>query len=147
MFGNILKLFKKEENSKNLAKERLKLVLIHDKANVSPQFLEMVKGEIITVIKKYMEIDEEYLDIQLTKTKSDAGDRVVPALVANIPILNVKTTAEIKNKTEEAAREKEEKEEEKLDEVEEKKVVKKTVSKVTTTKATKKATTKKVTKE
>ena len=51
MFDNILKLFKKEENSKNLAKERLKLVLIHDKANVSPQFLEMVKGEIIKVIK------------------------------------------------------------------------------------------------
>ena len=98
MFGNILKLFKKEENSKNLAKERLKLVLIHDKANVSPQFLEMVKGEIIKVIKKYMEIDEEFLDIQLTKTKSDAGDRVVPALVANSPILNVKAMSEITNK-------------------------------------------------
>lgn len=91
MFDNILKLFKKEEKSKDLAKERLKLVLIHDKANVSPQFLEMVKGEIIKVIKKYMEIDEEALDIQLTKIKSDAGDRIVPQLVANIPILNVKT--------------------------------------------------------
>ena len=95
MFDNIFKLFKKEESSKDLAKERLKLVLIHDKANVSPEFLEMVKGEIIKVIKKYMEIDEECLDIQLTKTKSDAGDRVVPALVANIPILNVKTTPQI----------------------------------------------------
>ena len=92
MFDNILKLLKKEENSKNLAKERLKLVLIHDKANVSPQFLEMVKGEIIKVIKQYMEIDEDSLDIQLTKTKSDAGDRIVPALVANIPILNVKSS-------------------------------------------------------
>ena len=143
MFENILKLFKKEENSKNLAKERLKLVLIHDKANVSPQFLEMVKGELIKVIRKYMEIDEESLDIQLTKTKSDAGDRVVPALVANIPILNVKTTAEIKNKTEEAAKEREEEEEK----TEEKKPAKKAVSKATTTSATKKSTTKKVTKE
>ena len=142
MFESILKLFKKEENSKNVAKERLKLVLIHDKANVSPQFLEMVKGEIIKVIRKYMEIDEESLDIQLTKTKSDAGDRVVPALVANIPILNVKTTTEIKNKTEEAMKEKEEKEEKV-----EKKPAKKTVSKATTTTATKKSTTKKVTKE
>ena len=139
MFESILKLFKKEENSKNVAKERLKLVLIHDKANVSPQFLEMVKGEIIKVIRKYMEIDEESLDIQLTKTKSDAGDRVVPALVANIPILNVKTTTEIKNETEEAVKEKEEKVE--------KKPAKKTVSKATTTTATKKSTTKKVTKE
>ena len=142
MFESILKLFKKEENSKNVAKERLKLVLIHDKANVSPQFLEMVKGEIIKVIRKYMEIDEESLDIQLTKTKSDAGDRVVPALVANIPILNVKTTTEIKNKTEEAVKENEEKEEKA-----EKKIAKKTVSKATTTTATKKSITKKVTKE
>ena len=135
MFESILKLFKKEENSKNVAKERLKLVLIHDKANVSPQFLEMVKGEIIKVIRKYMEIDEELLDIQLTKTKSDAGDRVVPALVANIPILNVKSTAEIKNTKEE-----------KLEESnEEEKSVPKTNSKETT-KTTKK-TTKKVTKE
>ena len=39
-----------------------------------------------------MEIDEDSLDIQLTKTKSDAGDRIVPALVANIPILNVKSS-------------------------------------------------------
>ena len=100
MFDNIFKLFRKEENSKNVAKERLKLVLIHDKANVSPQFLEMVKGEIIKVIKKYMEIDENYLDIQLTKTKSDAGDRVVPALVANIPILNVKTNVDVTKKDE-----------------------------------------------
>ena len=52
MFDNIFKFFRKEEKSKDLAKERLKLVLIHDKANVSPQFLEMVKGEIIKVIKK-----------------------------------------------------------------------------------------------
>jgi len=139
LFESILRLFKKEENSKNVAKERLKLVLIHDKANVSPQFLEMVKGEIIKVIKKYMEIDEECLDIQLTKTKSDAGDRVVPALVANIPILNVKTTPEVKSKTEEAVKEKEEKEENK--------VTKKTVAKATTTSATKKTTAKKVTKE
>jgi len=92
VFDNIFKFFRKEEKSKDLAKERLKLVLIHDKANVSPQFLEMVKGELIKVIKKYMEIDEEALDIQLTKVKSDAGDRIVPQLVANIPILNVKAS-------------------------------------------------------
>jgi cell division topological specificity factor len=94
VFENIFKFFnnKKEESSKDFAKERLKLVLIHDKANVSPQFLEMVKGEIIKVIKQYMEIDESCLDIQLTKTKSDESGRIVPMLVTNIPILNVKTT-------------------------------------------------------
>jgi cell division topological specificity factor len=50
----------------------------------------MIKGEIIKVIQHYMEIDESALDIQLTRTKSEEGDRVVPALVANIPIRNVK---------------------------------------------------------
>lgn len=80
------------KTSKDVAKERLKLVLIHDRANVSPQFLEMVRGEIIKVIKNYMDIDENALDIQMTRTKSEEGDRIVPALVANIPIRNVKSS-------------------------------------------------------
>ncbi len=84
-------LFGKKETSKDVAKERLKLVLIHDRSNVSPQFLEMVKSEIIKVIQNYMEIDEDALDIQLTKTNSDDGERIVPALVANIPIKGMKS--------------------------------------------------------
>lgn len=88
---DILKFFTRNKSSKDVAKERLKLVLIHDRANVSPQFLEMIKGEIIKVIQNYMDVDENALDIQLTKTKSDEGNRVVPALVANIPIRNVKS--------------------------------------------------------
>lgn len=92
MILDLSRLFGKTKASKDTAKERLKLVLIHDRANVSPQFLEMVKSEIIKVIKNYMEIDESALDIQLTRTKSDDGDRVVPALVANIPIRNVKNS-------------------------------------------------------
>lgn len=84
-------LLKKKETSKDVAKERLKLVLIHDRSNVSPQFLEMVKCEIIKVIQNYMEIDEDTLDIQLTKTNSDDGERIVPALVANIPIKGMKS--------------------------------------------------------
>lgn len=88
---DLFKLFtRKKETSKDVAKERLKLVLIHDRSNVSPQFLEMVKSEIIKVIQNYMEIDEEALDIQLTKTNSDDGERVIPALVANIPIKGMK---------------------------------------------------------
>jgi cell division topological specificity factor len=86
------RLFGRSKASRDVAKERLKLVLIHDRANVSPQFLEMVKSEIIKVISNYMDIDESALDIQLTRTKSEDGDRVVPALVANIPIKNVKSS-------------------------------------------------------
>ena len=117
MFESIMKLFsKKEEGSKNVAKERLKLVLVHDKANVSPQFLEMVKGEIIKVIEKYMEIDENCLEMELTKIKSEEGDRLVPVLTANIPILNVKQL----NETKEEEKVTESKTEEKKPETEEK---------------------------
>lgn len=90
---DLFKMFNKSENSKDIAKERLKLVLIHDRANVSPQFLEMVKGEIIKVISDYMEIDEDGLDIRLTKTKRDEDNSTVPALVANIPIRKMKDNA------------------------------------------------------
>lgn len=92
MLLDLSKFFVKSKSSKDVAKERLKLVLIHDRANVSPQFLEMVKGEIIKVISHYMEVDEAALDIQLTRTKSEDGQRMVPALVANIPIRNVKNS-------------------------------------------------------
>lgn len=90
MLLDFSKIFGKPKNSKDLAKERLKLVLIHDRANVSPQLLEMMKNEIIQVITHYLDIDEGGLDIQLTRTKSEDGEGVVPALVANIPIKNVK---------------------------------------------------------
>jgi len=80
----------KSKSSKDVAKERLKLVLIHDRANVSPQLLEMIKSEIIKVINNYIEIDEGELDIQLTRTKSETGESFVPALVANIPIKSIK---------------------------------------------------------
>ncbi len=88
---DLLKFFSKESStSKNVAKERLKLVLVHDRTNCSPDFLEMVKGDIIKVISDYMEIDEDGLDIKLTKTKRDYDDSSVPALVANIPIKKMK---------------------------------------------------------
>jgi cell division topological specificity factor len=89
---DLLKIFGKPKASKEVAKERLKLVLIHDRANVSPQFLEMLKSEIIKVITNYMDVDESALDIQLTRTKSDDGESTVPALYANIPIRNIKSS-------------------------------------------------------
>lgn len=85
--------FFKKENSKEIAKERLKLVLIHDRSNVSPEILEKMKNEIIEVISKYVEIDQEELDIQLTKTQTESGERIIPALVANIPIKCIRNVA------------------------------------------------------
>lgn len=85
---DLFKIFGRDKPSKDVAKERLKLILIHDRANVSPQFLEMVKGDIIKVISDYAEIDEKGLEIKLTRTDSDSNDS--PALVANIPIKKMK---------------------------------------------------------
>ncbi|NLM04649.1 MAG: cell division topological specificity factor MinE [Clostridiales bacterium] len=88
---DFLKIFSRNSGpSKNVAKERLKLVLVHDRTNCSPHFLDMVKGDIIKVISDYAEIDESGLDIKLTKTKRDEDDTMVPALVANIPIKKMK---------------------------------------------------------
>jgi cell division topological specificity factor len=92
MLLDLSKFFGKPKASKSVAKDRLKLVLVHDRANVSPQFLEMLKSEIIKVITNYMDVDEEALDIQLTRTRSDDNTSIVPALVANIPIKKVKSS-------------------------------------------------------
>jgi len=87
---DLAKIFGKTQSSKDIAKDRLKLVLVHDRAGVSPQYLEMMKSDIIKVIMNYMDIDENELDIQLTRTQSEDGQGMAPALVANIPIRNFK---------------------------------------------------------
>ena len=63
-----------------------KLLLVSDRANCSPETMELIKNDIIKVIAKYMEIDSEGLDIQITQTESDGNNGSVPALIANIPI-------------------------------------------------------------
>ena len=99
MFEGIINFFKrkgkKEEkkessNSRDTAKERLHLVLMQDRANVSADFLELMKQEIIEVIKKYIEIDEGAIDVRLTNKENEDGTNGAPALYANIPILNIK---------------------------------------------------------
>lgn len=87
MIDILAKFFKKEENSKNVAKERLRLVLVHDRASVSPQLLEMLKVDLIEVLSKYMEIDEESLEMNLSNI-----DKSV-ALVASIPVKHMKRDA------------------------------------------------------
>ena len=76
--------------SGSVAKDRLKLVLVHDRVNCSSQVLEMLKTDIIKVISNYMEIDDEELDIQITQTESDDKNGTVPVLYANIPIKSMR---------------------------------------------------------
>lgn len=88
---DLLKFFSRNnEKSKNVAKERLKLVLVHDRSDLSPKFLDMIKGDMIRVVKEYAEIDEAGLDIKLTRMKREKDNAPISALVANIPIIKMK---------------------------------------------------------
>ena len=69
----------------------MKLLLVSDRANCSPEMMEAIKNDIIKVISKYMDVDTEALDIQITQTESEGGNGSVPALFANIPIKDIKT--------------------------------------------------------
>lgn len=89
-FKRIMKTEPKQLASKDAAKERLHLVLMQDRANVSVDFLELMKQEIIDVIKKYIEIDEKSIDVRLTNQANDDGTTGAPSLYANIPIVNIK---------------------------------------------------------
>ncbi len=133
MFESIMNFFKKmskkEEQtlkSKDAAKERLHLVLMQDRANVSADFLDLMKQEIIEVIKKYIDIDESAMDVRLTNKENGDGSNGAPALYANIPILNIKDevrqTAQVKDSEKEEPKKKKNEQEEKESREEENKV-------------------------
>ena len=82
--------FFRKKSSGEVAKDRLKLLLISDRANCSPEIMELNNNDIIKVISKYMEIDCDGLDIQITQTESEGENGRVPALCANIPIKDMK---------------------------------------------------------
>lgn len=97
MFENVINFFKKigkkdqiEAKSKDTAKERLHLVLMQDRANVSADFLDMMRQEIIEVIKKYIDVDEKDIDVRLTNKTNEDGTTGAPALYANIPIAGIR---------------------------------------------------------
>lgn len=99
MFESIINFFKgigkteKEHGqgkSKEAAKERLQLVLTQDRANVSADFLDLMRQEIIEVIKKYIDVDENAIDVRLANKSNEDGTTGAPALYANIPIIRIK---------------------------------------------------------
>lgn len=85
---DIFKFLNNKETSKNVAKERLKLVLVHDRSNCSPELLELLKQDILTSISEHIDYDATDLDIKITRTRDSASGK--PVLVANIPIRNLK---------------------------------------------------------
>ena len=87
----ILEIFSVPEGSKEKigssakkARERLQFIIIDDRTGVSPELLEVLRNEMIKVLKKYMDIDETRIEIDIEnsgKTK---------ALAVNIPVIQVK---------------------------------------------------------
>ena len=70
--------------SSQTAKNRLRIVLVHDRTDISPQLLEDLRREMIGVLTKYMDIDTNKIEIDLDR------DEQAVALVANVPVLRIK---------------------------------------------------------
>ncbi len=78
------RIFSRQPESRAVVKQRLQLVLAHDRADLSPQTMEQMRRELVAVISRYVEIDQEGLEFLLE------NDQRSTALVANVPIRRVK---------------------------------------------------------
>ncbi len=81
--------FFRRKSSRQIAKDRLKILLISDRVNCSPEMMELIKTDIAKVISKYMKIDSENMEIQINTKGNKAGKTVRTSLCANIPIVDV----------------------------------------------------------
>ena len=80
---------KEADESKNVARNRLKLVLMQDRTNLNPYLLERMRGELIDLLSKYVEMDKEALDLNF----ENDGDSI--ALMLSIPVIRAKEEEEI----------------------------------------------------
>ena len=88
MFEVVMKLLNRnQKTSKEIAKDRLKVVLIHDRANISPEVMQALKNDIIEVISHYMDINKSEMEISLENDDNSV------ALLANIPVNRIKNQA------------------------------------------------------
>ncbi len=83
---NFLKLFGRGDvvHSKEIAKERLRMVLVSDRSAVDPAFMESLTDRIVAVITEYMEIDDSGMDVRIEHRDNQV------AFSANIPIRRLK---------------------------------------------------------
>lgn len=82
----------RKKSSREIAKDRLKILLISDRVNCSPEMMEMIKTDIAKVISKYMKIDAQSMEIEITKT-GIKGRAKTPSLYASIPIIDLNKQA------------------------------------------------------
>jgi cell division topological specificity factor len=74
------RLFGREPRSGQQAKERLQLVLVHDRSNISPAMMDLLKDELIATLERHLAIEREGVEMRLTQTRRESR------LVADIPL-------------------------------------------------------------
>lgn len=93
LYNALSKIFKTQEDtgdaSKSVATNRLKLVLMQDRTNLTPRILEQMRSELIELLSRYVELDKELLDLNFEQE----GDQV--ALMLSIPVIRAKDEEEI----------------------------------------------------
>ena len=77
-----------EESSKDVARNRLRVVLMQDRTNLTPELMEKMRKELIELLSKYVEMDKEALELNLEQE----GDQM--ALMLSIPVLRAKEESE-----------------------------------------------------
>ena len=93
IYNTVAKFFRPQEEqgdaSKSVATNRLKLVLMQDRTNLTPKILEQMRGELIDLLSRYVELDKELLELNFEQE----GDQV--ALMLSIPVIRAKDEDEI----------------------------------------------------
>lgn len=93
IYNTVARFFRPQEEqgdaSKTVAASRLKLVLMQDRTNLTPKILEQMRGELIDLLSKYVELDKELLELDFQQE----GDQV--ALMLSIPVIRAKDEEEI----------------------------------------------------
>lgn len=79
---------RKKPTPGELAKERLKVVLVQDRIKLSPELLELIKADLLTAISRRLEVDEQH--VQISMARENRWDR----LQADVPIKRQKVSFE-----------------------------------------------------
>ena len=90
-YNTVARFFRPQEEdaSKSVATNRLKLVLMQDRTNLTPKILEQMRGELVDLLSKYLEMDKDLLELNFEQE----GDQV--ALMLSIPVIRAKDEEEI----------------------------------------------------
>ncbi len=91
--NRVLSLFKQtetnKENAKDVACNRLRVVLMQDRTNLTPELLQRMRRELVELLSKYVEMDKDALELNFDQE----GDQM--ALMLSIPVIRAKDEAEI----------------------------------------------------